>query len=537
MIPVNKREWFPFTWPEDLWFMRKTPAAKKEIGAFRKRVRKYVEDDLFFLCEHILREERHLHLHVGLHDEQCWILQYGDDSLILLPRGHLKTELGAIGYPIWRIIKDSNVRVVIYSDVERVSKKFLEPIKQHIGRNKRLRWLFPEMRPARKPDGKLVDWTKSSITMKHTGYAGEPTIQVGSVLQPLTGYHSDVIIFDDIITKKTAQTMDKLIAVRDWHKDVMHLLDPGFRRIYNGTRKHLDDLYGDVIRTGSCSVYRRKYKEDGKYIWPEPKIIKNIQDKIKAGELDAYDIACELENDPIAKEIIEFQPSWFGRWNYSMVRTEFVPDPPASNIDLMHEWTRNMRIVMGCDPARSEKKGSSNMAILVVGIDAKERMFGLELVRNKFNPQEGVAKFIEVWKRWRPNDARMETYGGDSNFLAWVVADMNKQGLPGRSIKEYYKTPHSHKNDRILELQYPAQKRLIWLGEGDEWDEMMGEFMRFRREDHSVSAKRDCIDILSYIYLEQYKPFRPVEEKPQIAKWKSKLSGSSPSGQYAWLLN
>ena len=537
MIPVVQREWYPFSWPEDSWFTRKSPDAKKEIDRFRKKVRKYAEDDFFFFCEHIMRESRHLHLYVGLHDELCHILQYGDDALNLLPRGHLKSTIGAMYYSLWRITLDPNVRIVIYSATSDVVKKFLEPIKQHITRNRRLRWLFPEIRPARKPDGKMVDWTKFTITMKRTSYDGEPTVWVGSVLQPFTGAHCDVIIFDDIITKKTAQTVDKLMAVKTWHKDVIHLLDPGYRRVYNGTRKHLDDLYGDLIRTGSCSVYRRKHKEDGKYIWPEPTIIKNIQDKIKDADLDAYDIACELDNDPISRDILEFQPQWIQRWNTTMVRTDFISDPPASDIDLIKEWTKNMRIVMGCDPARSEKKGSSNMAMLVVGIDAKERMFGLELVRDKFNPQEGVAKFIEVWKRWKPRDTLMETYGGDSNFRAWVVAEMNKQELPGREVKEYYKTPHSHKNDRILELQMPAQRRMIWLGEGEEWDEMMGEFLRFRREDHSISAKKDCIDILSYIYLEQYKAFKPEPEKPVVSKWKTRMKGSEPSGKYAWLLN
>ncbi len=531
MVPVKDRAWYGFEWPDDAWYFRRGADAKREIEAFRRKVRAWAIDDFFFFCEHILREDRHPHLHVGLHDELCHILQCGGDCLNLLPRGHLKSTIGAQAYSLWRVAQNPNIRIVIFSDTKEVAGTFLIPIQQHILRNKRLRWLFPDLRPARKPNGKAEKWSTTKIFVRRDTYAKEATITVGSVGQPLTGLHCDLIIFDDVVTRRTARTEEKLVNVEEWHQDVLHLLDPGFKRVYNGTRKHDADLYAGLIEKGGVLVYRRKHKENGKYIWPDPGIIEKIETLKK--EWDPFTVACELDNDPIGKGTREFEPGWIKTWNPSILRAEFVSNPAESDLDLLKEWYGELRIMMACDPNRSVKKGSSYMSIIVCGFDERMRMFGLDIIRDRFYPEEMVSRFIKMFKKWNPVEARVETYGGDTNFKAWVVATMKQQGLPWNKVKEFPKSPHHHKDDRIKDLQMPAQQGLIWLPEGNVWDEVRGEFLRF-----PFGKYKDSIDTLAYMWLYQAKPFVPKKQEQHVPYWRRGYEKTASShGQLGWLLN
>lgn len=531
MIPANQRPWYGKQWPDKAWFkaQNRRPDGKARIEKVRLRLRELCLSDLFFMSEYVLRNQKKCHLHIGLHDELCHILQYGGDCMNLLPRGHLKSTLGAIDYSIWRMCQDQDVRIVIFSDTEKVSQKFLTPIKNHILHNHRLKWLFPELKPATIRDGRKEMWSSNQILIDRKDFTmKDPTVQVGSVGQTLTGGHCDVLILDDIVTTKTAQQVEKLEKVNKWLEDVINLLDPGFRMIVNGTRKHDADIYGVFIRKNLLSVYRRKHKENGKYIWPEPDIIKLTE--WKKSLMSAYTIATELDNDPIVAGQAAFEPGWIRRYNSKTVRTEFMKDAPLDDYTMLHEWYSKLRIVMGVDPARSTKTNSANMTFMVCGIDSYKRVYGLDIMMDKLRAREGVDKFITMWKKWRPDDTKIETYGGDTFFRQWIQDAMNEQELPGNRIGKFYKTPHRHKDDRIMELQWPAQNGMIWFPEGDVWDEVYEQLIRFPY--HSL---KDGPDTLSYIWIELAKPPIKIEEKPKMPNWKRRSSGMYTAKPNSWM--
>jgi len=520
MTPVAQRPWYPF----------KTPQTKDEWLRRKDEIRQYALDDLFFFSEYVMRDKK-VPLEVGLHDELCYILQHSSDCLNLLPRCHLKSTIGSINYPIWLLLHDPNIRVVIFSAIENQAKKFIGSIKRNIDFNTNLRWLFPELRPAMRGKAKKEKWTSTAIRVKCDRYDDDPSIEVGGTGQTLTGTHCDVIVFDDIVTKDNANTPEKMETVKEWHQDVLHLLDIGFRKIYNGTRYRDYDLYADLIADGAVDIYRRKHIEKAKYIWPHPEVIRKIEDLKRF--MSEYNRSCQFDNEPVPENSDDgFQPGWIKFWNPNIVRIEFFgKNPPEHDDDLLRAWYGKLNIYMGCDPARSSKATSDYYAIMVVGVDTRGRMFGLDICKKRMTTKQGVERFIKMFKKWKPINAKIETYGGDTHFYAWVKDKMANENLATWKLKEYKKTTHRSKPDKIRDLQFPAESGLIWLGTGPEWEEVRRQFVRF-----PSLGQDDCIDVLASIWLQQAKPKQEEEQKDYKHSIYERSYTGSVHGQNSWLL-
>ncbi len=522
------REWYPFVWPEKSWFKK---APKEEQKEWRAKVRYYCKTDLFFLAEHVLRDQSKPNLHIGLHDELCFLLQQETDQLNLLPRGHLKSTIGTVAYCLYRIINNPNIRIALFSDTTDIGNKFLSPIQSHIERNKRFKWLFPDVKPAESRRGRPDKWSDKEMIVARDTHDMAPTILAGSTGQTFSGLHCDVIILDDVVTKKTAQTREKLQVVTAWFGDVINVADPGYKLIVNGTRKHDADLYGKLIKDG-IQTYRRKHIEDGEYIWPEPQIMAFIEKKKL--HMTTFDIATELDNDPIVEGEQDFDPSWFNIYTPNILRANILPeDAPPNDIDMLHDWYNSLNIYMGCDPARSQGDSSDYTVIMVIGVDKKGRMFGLDLERNRYRGLEGATAFVDKFQKWSKYNmmsAKIETYGGDVFFFHEVVRIAKKRGLMYNRVKEYGRSPLSHKAQRIKGLQFPAQNGLIYMPVGGIWDEVRNEFTRSPYGEHD-----DCIDVMAYIWAEQAKPARePAKKKDTRPRW-SMPRPLSKHGDYAWL--
>ena len=89
--------------------------------------------DFWFFLKHVLRNPvLYAPLHKSLAD---WLLDEnweGQKKMLLMPRGHVKSNIITGGYAVWRIVRDPNVRILLGSLNAQDAARFLAPIKAYI---------------------------------------------------------------------------------------------------------------------------------------------------------------------------------------------------------------------------------------------------------------------------------------------------------------------------------------------------------------------------------------------------------------------
>lgn len=162
-------------------------------------------------------------------------------KLICVPRGTFKSSICSISYPIWRLINNPNLRVLIDSEVYTNSKNFLREIKAHLV-SERLIAMFGQFY---NPNS----WNEGEITIRQrTVNKKEGSITCSGIGAVKVGQHYDVIIGDDMNSPLNSGTPEGRKKVVDHFKMNMSILEPDGTYVIVGTRYSEDDLIGWIIK-------------------------------------------------------------------------------------------------------------------------------------------------------------------------------------------------------------------------------------------------------------------------------------------------
>lgn len=161
-------------------------------------------------------------------------------KLICLPRGSLKSSIACVGFPIWLLCNDPNLRILIDSELYTNSKTFLREIKGHLESDE-MKTLFGEWR------GEL--WNESEILIKQrTKRLKEASITVGGIGTVKVGQHYDVIIGDDYNSAANSNTPENAQRVIDHYRYNQSILEPGGIYVIIGTRYSEMDIISFILR-------------------------------------------------------------------------------------------------------------------------------------------------------------------------------------------------------------------------------------------------------------------------------------------------
>lgn len=214
---------------------------EERLDALRERCK----TDLKFLVTKILGKPRW----GKLHDELVQTIDSpGDRKLVLLPRGHQKSETVSVAWVIQQILKDPNIRIMIVSSTWKLSKDLLHLIKMALTTTA-LKDLFGDF------STNQTRWTTEFIDVaQRTKHGKDPTISTAGIDTGKTGAHVDLLIFDDVVDPSNSTTPEMIRKTIDGYKDALPLLDPGGRIVVIGTRYAMGDLYGYLIENESRSI-------------------------------------------------------------------------------------------------------------------------------------------------------------------------------------------------------------------------------------------------------------------------------------------
>lgn len=157
-------------------------------------------------------------------------------KLVVMPRGAFKSTLGSVSYPIWRLLKDPNLTILIDSEIYTNSKNFLREIKGHLT-SERVVDLFGQQVGSKWDEGEI-------IIKSRTQNRKEASITVGGIGTTKVGQHFDIIIGDDYNSPQNSETPEKCQKVIDHVRYNLNILNPGGEYLFIGTRYAERDVIG-----------------------------------------------------------------------------------------------------------------------------------------------------------------------------------------------------------------------------------------------------------------------------------------------------
>ncbi len=161
-------------------------------------------------------------------------------KIVVMPRGTFKSTLGSVAYPIWRLLRDNNLTVLLDSELYSNSKNFLREIKHHFESAKMTQVFGPQVGPK---------WDEGEIILKsRTKNIKEASITVGGLGTTKVGQHYELVIGDDYNSPQNSETPEKCQKVIDHVRYNLNILNPGGEYLFIGTRYAERDVIGFFLK-------------------------------------------------------------------------------------------------------------------------------------------------------------------------------------------------------------------------------------------------------------------------------------------------
>lgn len=403
---------------DKLWDHIETIRKTKGPITANNTLRDICRQDIFFLAREILR---YRDMAEPLHDDLCDFMVDAEDrrkdSLVLIPRAHFKSTLCTVARSIWWMINDPDVAIGLFSGDMKNARKFALEIRNHLENNEELVKAFPDVfwkRPAKESP----QWTQDEFVIRRTkdGMSRkEGTLKIFGLLQGIpTGDHfspgrlvGDDVVDQDICSSenqmaKVESQLEYLVPLQQLPDDPIHLV---------GTRYHMRDVYGKILKNRDYAVYFRRAVEDKKLIFPS-RFTHETLDKarIKIGNYKYY---CQYEMNPQDPGDKKFELSWLRSYKRWPITKHYDP-----------YYTRFLMV----DPANKQKKESDFTAAMVFAVDHKFNVLVLDGIHDKLNPKQRIDMVYYLVEKWRLDKVGYETIAFQETDKFWIEQEMLTRG-------------------------------------------------------------------------------------------------------------
>lgn len=176
-------------------------------------------------------------------------------QLVLAPRDHGKTEC-AITYAVRAICLNRDVRILWICESASQAEKRMRRVRALL-RSERIvaDWASDPNVGCTPFESEDAPWTQTQIYVPRNIESVDPTITAIGSGGAVTGAHFDLILADDLESDVTCHTASARAKTKRWFRaTVLPMLSRGGLITVIGTRKHYDDLYGDMINDPSWAL-------------------------------------------------------------------------------------------------------------------------------------------------------------------------------------------------------------------------------------------------------------------------------------------
>lgn len=479
------------------------------------------------------------------HEDVCewWTRQDAKPfQLLLFPRDHGKSRL--IAYRVaWELTKDPTLRILYISATANLAEKQLGFIK-NILTSKIYRMYWPDH--VHEEEGKRKKWTSSEIMLDHPLREKEnvrdPSIFTGGLTTSLTGLHCDIAVLDDVVVYENAYTGEGRNKVKSQYSLLSSIEGAEAQEWVVGTRYHPSDLYQDLQQMveevfdkdgnqiGEESIYEtfEKPVEDrgdgtGEFLWPRQQrkdgkwfgFDVSILAKKRGKYLDKGQYRAQYYNDPSDPDNVPVGKDKFQYFDRKHLRQEN---------GYWYFRDERLNVYAAVDFAFSLSKRADYTAIVVVGIDADNNIYVLDIDRFKTDRiTEYFEHILQLSTKWSFRKLRAETTVAQMAIVKQLKELIKQHGL-AISINEYRPNKNQgNKQERIASILEPRYDNMaIWHYRGGN-TQVLEEELSSRNPPHD-----DVIDALASVVDMAVKPSRTVRRNTgNVVQFNQRFGGVS----------
>jgi len=448
--------------------------------------------DLYVFAKSVLGFDRLVH---PLHREMCDRAQAMTDpsrNMILYPRGHFKSTIFSIAYPLWMLCRDPNLRILLVGAKSDNAEHFLGKIKRTIEQNATFRVLFPDRCP---PDTTKTVWTQKEILFPRQRDYPEYSIETAGVGASVTSRHYDIIIKDDLINEDTYLSPTEMLRVIDWHlfSNSLFMDDQSGIDVVVGTLwPSTNDIYTHIrTKEPEYRIKKRSAVEQDQSIFPERFPVKAL---LALRDKDPVKFACQYQNEPHTSGVMEFRDEWLQFYEYEKRESVALVRLPNGQVIPIGKMNRTLRVDPALTALADMRPGSkpSRSAIVVDGVAPDGNVFVLEAWAGFVDPRDLLSKVFEVDKRWRPTAWGIERVAYQKVLKYWMEERAAQLGRRAR-ITELVPDTKTSKEARIRTAiceSFGEQKVYVRRD--------MVEFLEEYRNFPQTGATVDLLDAFAY---------------------------------------
>ena len=470
-------------------------------------------------------------------------LEEGEKIAVVAPRGHAKTTLCSLLYPLHRILFDEEKFILLISESEMQSKYLLEAIGDEIEYNEKLQYFF---------GNRIGDvWGKEEkeiITSFHPDGTPNGTckIMVRGTGQKVRGlkynaYRPTLSIIDDGEGDGNTGTQLQRDKFRRWIDTAVVPGSDDGKIVFVGTIVDEDSYLNNVagtkaynkegkrVRLGWKSLFFQSILQktknfqyvasgqeildengDPKTLWPDRRPYSWLcakRDEAKSKGDVGYFFQ-EYQNVPMDDSFRIFKREDIQ--HYSGYYTN------SDGIDYLHLKEDGntekipVNIFMGVDPASSENIKANYTVVMVIAVDAEFNIYVIDYFRGQVSPMDGADRIFDLCDLYNPKAVNIEETG--HVMLADYMYRISKE--TGRFLNINPKKAIQKKFYRIKQLQPMFASKSVFLK--DEHYELEEELLAFR-EDGNMT--KDTLDALRWATDDMYKP---RVEKNKKGEWQKR---------------
>jgi predicted phage terminase large subunit-like protein len=259
------------------------------------------------------------------------------NAIFIVPPRHGKSTCVSVNYPLWRLGRDPNRRIIVASHTKEFVASFLREIKQWMASPRYIE-LFGDLKPTH--TGLPGKWTLNEIIVQRDRIQKDPSITALGMEQALIGRGADDIIADDIVDEDwvSSETMRETLRTK-FRKELLTRREPGGRVLVVGSRFSYLDLYSELLEEEQYEKIVLPAIDDKDQIlwparWPKEELVK------KKNEVGSIIFAAQYLCNPTPAEGAIFKDVWLTYWH----EKEDRPDkrlyrlPARSELDVFQGW-------------------------------------------------------------------------------------------------------------------------------------------------------------------------------------------------------
>lgn len=362
-------------------------------------------------------------------------------TIIHVPVDHSKSTNLTLIYPLWRLINNRNLRLVIFSNTARQAKKFGKRLRDNITGNPNLIRDFGDYLYKDK-DGKWND-TEGHVVRDADQQSTDATYQFLGAGGSVNGSRIDLAILDDITDEESRKSQAKREDLEDWFVNtLLTRLTKDAKLLMIGTVQHRQDLLCMMSENKAFRYVKLSALDEnrGLVLWPARYDMERLMEKKQEMGSEAFER--QFKNNREAGTGGAFKREWI----HYHGSAEDKKTPPYEFL----KW------FIACDP--STGIADDYTAIAIGAVSRENEVFLSEVIKEKLTPYNTVLRLEELYEMYKPHMIYVESIA-----YQYALVDLLNRSDAMMPIKPI--THHaSSKAERISSLagHFEAGNR-IWL--------------------------------------------------------------------------